>query len=100
MRASHEKTATPHTKIIVTPTADNRKGDAFAQIVADKLGVCVEDVIILPGVSSITFATVPAELVQARAKADAEAKEKAEADAKAVADAEAVAAAKVKAETA
>lgn len=69
------------TKVIVVPTADMHKPvEMFAKMVADKLGVCAEDVVVIPGVASLTFAAVPTELLQAKADAD-KAKAKAEADA-------------------
>lgn len=82
---SHDKTAT---KILVTPTGDVKKSpEMFAAAIAEKLGVCPEDVIVLTGVASISFATIPAELIEAKAKADAA---KAKAQAAAVKEAEAV----------
>ncbi len=96
---SHSKSTA---KIIVTPTADMRKTtEDFAKLVATKLGVCPEDVIVLPGgVASLTFAAIPAELIEAKEKADADAKAKADAAAKAEAEAANVAAAKERAEAA
>lgn len=86
------------TKVIVTPSADMHKPTAaFAKSVADALGVCVEDVVVIPQVSSLTFATIPADLIAARAKADADAKKAADAAADAEAEAAAVVAARERA---
>ncbi len=97
---SSEK-STSKTKLVVVPTADMVKpAGVFAQAIADKLGVCPEDIIVLNGVSSFTFAEIPADLLKAREKADADAKAKADAEAKAASDAEMLAAAKAHAEAA
>ncbi len=50
------------------------------QTIADALGVCPEDVIILPGVSSLSAVEVPDAMCAARKKADAQAAKAAEAE--------------------
>ncbi len=62
-------------KILASYSGSNsaEKIATVKQTIADALGICCEDVIILPGVMSLSAVEVPDALVKARAHADAEA---------------------------
>ena len=83
-------------KVLVTLAgpATPDKVKTVTKAIADKLGVCESDVIVLPDGQSVAVVEVSDKLVEARAKADAKAKADAEAAAKVQADAEAKAAEK------
>jgi len=89
-------------KVIVTlaaPAAPD-KVKTVTKSIAEKLGVCESDVIVMADGQSIAIVDVPDKLVEAKHKEDTKAKADADAAAKAQADAEAKAAAAEKSEKA
>lgn len=83
------------TKIFVTLAdgpANDAKSDAIKHRVADALGICCEDVVVLNGIVGLNVVEVPAAMTAAREKADKQAAHEAEVAAKEAAKAEEAAA--------
>ncbi len=91
------------TKIFVTlkdGPANDAKSESVKRRVADALGICCEDVVVLNGVTALNVVDVPDALKAARVEADRKAAEESKAAEEAAAKAEAEAAEKAKTEAA